>query len=158
MTLICGIDPGTESPGFAVWCTHTGRFTYAAPVPPAFAVDLAVVESGWSHGAMGKVQMWGLGFKAARQLLSVQLNPGVDGAVQRYHLKPDAWRAALGLQANFPKHVCVGRLRLLRYRAYAQAATMWTDDVVEACGVAEGAALLMLQPLKKNRKGLVEVT
>lgn len=146
---VLGIDPSAESPGYAVWDTSTSTILYARDVAPEFACDIAVVESGWCHGKMGKVQMWGLGLDAGWRLCSAL-------AHTKYTIAPKAWRAALGgLPANAPKAVIVARLRVLRYRVYDT--TAWTDDVVEACGVAEATAILLSRPIKKNRTGLKEV-
>lgn len=162
MTLVLGIDPGTESPGFAVWDVGTGtlpsaaapmKLVYAAPKDPPFQVDAIVCESGWPHGPMGKLGMWGLGWRAAWQM-----RDALEGSPSAtcYTIAPKAWRAALGgLPANAPKPVIVARLRLLRYRGYVNA-ERWTDDVLEACGIAEAAALILGRPLR-DREALKEV-
>ena len=186
---VLGIDPGTDSPGFAVWDTDTaygrGAIIWAAPQPPPFACDVVVVEAGWPHGPMGKVQMWGLGFRAAWQMRDC-----LDGSpsARAFTIQPKTWRAALGILSNPPKAVIVARLRELRYKAYVQAASGvdggwtddiearlrelrykaymqaatgvdggWTDDVVEACGIAEATAIVLGRQFKKDRKGLTEV-
>lgn len=148
---LVGIDPGTDSPGFAYRLPiRDGIGVYAMAYSRSdWLVDIAVVECSWPHGPAGKAAMWGLGFRAACQLLSVPLS---SGGV-RYRITPDAWRTALGLPANLPKRVCVARLRL----RYGHATLNETDDVVEARGIAEGASIILARPLKKNRKGLTEV-
>lgn len=149
VTLVLGIDPSAAAPGYAVWCTDSARLIHAATEPPCFPCDVAVVESGWPHGKAGKVQMWGLGLDAGWRLCAA-------AAQDKYTIAPKAWRAALGgLPANAPKDVIVARLRMLRYKAYD--ASTWTDDVVEAAGIAEATAILLARPLKKNRTGLKEI-
>jgi hypothetical protein len=151
--LILGVDPGLESPGFAVWSVVHGQHVYYAAEPPPYPCDVVVVESGWPHGPMGKVQMWGLGFRACMQLLSAPLT--ANGA--RHTIKPKAWRAALGgLPANAPKAVIVARLRQIRYRDVPGIADV-SDDIIEARGIAEATAILLARKFKKDRQGLVEV-
>lgn len=149
---ILGIDPSEEKPGFAVWSTLHNAIIYAGAKPPPFRCDAAVVESGWPHGKAGKVQMWGLGFDAGWRLCAA-------AADELYTIAPKVWRAALGgLPANAPKAVIVARLRELRYRPrHGALVDTWTDDVVEAAGIAEATAIMLARPFKKNRKGLVEV-
>lgn len=168
MTLICGIDPGTESPGFTVIDTSAGFVTWCSDKPPPFAVHAAVVESGWPHGPMGKLAMWGLGFRACMQLLSVHLIPydlhplGALGG--RFKIAPDCWRSALPdrpgqltIQPRQPKTVTVNRLRL-RYNFAPLDAGGPSDDIVESRGICEGAVHVLARKLKKDRKGLVAVT
>jgi hypothetical protein len=154
---ICGIDPGTDSPGFAVWDTVEGRHTYAGRVPPKEPVDVVIVECGWPHGPMGKLALWGLGWRACTQTLSVPLRFAPD-CDQRFKITPDAWRVALGLNPSYPKDVCVNRLRLIRYRNAVIPSAECTADMIEACGVAEGGAVVLARRLKKDRKGLTAVT
>lgn len=152
LSLILGLDPGTESPGFAVWSVLHGMIVYVGRHPPLWPVDAIVTESGWPHGKMGKTQMWGLGWRAAWQTRDC-LDRSPDAAV--YTIAPKAWRAALGgLPANAPKAVIVARLRVLRYR---DVSSDWTDDMVEAAGLAEAGAIILARPFKKDRKGLKEV-
>ena len=150
--LILGLDPGTESPGFAAWSVLHQAIVYAAATPPPWAVDAIVTESGWAHGPMGKTQMWGLGWRAAWQTRDC-LDRSPEAAV--YTIAPKAWRAALGgLPANAPNPIIVARLRILRYRDVSSA---WTDDMVEAAGLAEAGAIVLARNFKKDRKGLTEV-
>lgn len=152
--LICAIDPGLESPGFAVWDTATGRHVYVGASAPGFSVAVAVVESGFI-GRMGLKAMWGLGFRASWQLRDVV-------ASQLYTIRPDGksgWRAALPSRERgfmtfdgLPKDVLVSRLRH-RYQAPAD----WTDDMVEACGIAEAAAAILARPKASQRKALKPV-
>lgn len=166
MTLICGIDPGTESPGFTVIDTVTQQVVWSASTPPPFAVDVAVVESGWAHGPMGKLQMWGLGFRACMQLMSVHLIPydlhPPDALGGRFKITPDCWRTAIpglartGVAQRLPKDVIVNRLRLM-YGLPKLEDGGPSDDVVESRGIAEGAMHVLARKLKKDRKGLVAV-
>jgi hypothetical protein len=149
--LICGIDPGTASPGFAVWETESRRFIHVGRFPWPGQAHAAAVEAGQVHGKAGKLQMWGLGWIACVQMRSVKV---VDESA-RFSVKPDAWRVALGLNPRYPKDVCVNRLRL-RYRHCAPEGA--TDDMIEAMGIAEGSAIILGRPLKKDRKGLTAVT
>lgn len=156
--MVCGVDPSAERPGYAVWSTDpvSGQqaIVWAAVTPPPYPVDVIACESGWAHGPMGKLQMWGLGLDCGWRLRG--LADASPNAVV-YTIAPKAWRAALGgLPANAPKEVIVARLRMLRYRGYVNAES-WTDDVVEACGIAEAAAIILSRLLKKNREELKEV-
>ena len=150
--LILGIDPSAAKPGYAVWSVVHGMIIHAASEPPPYRCDVAVVESGWAHGKMGKVAMWSLGFDAAWRLLDAP-------ADRKFTIAPKAWRAALGgIPANAPKAVIVARLRELRYRPrHGALVDSWTDDVVEACGTAEATAMMLARKFKKDRKGLKEV-
>ncbi len=148
--LILGIDPSGERPGYAVWSVLHQQIVFADVIPPAFVCDAAAVESGWPHGKAGKLQMWGLGLDAGWRLCSAT-------AAAKYTIAPKVWRAALGgLPANAPKPVIVARLRVLRYSGYVNEPS-WTDDVVEAAGIAEATAIMLSRQFKKDRKGLVEV-
>jgi hypothetical protein len=147
--LILGIDPGAN-PGYAVWNNEGGVLIWASTDPPPYPCDVAVVERGFPHGKMGRDGHWGLGFGAGWRLCAAD-------APLKCTIAPKAWRVALGgLPANAPKEVIVARLRLLRYRGYVNAES-WTDDVVEAAGIAEATALILTRTLKKNRKELKEV-
>lgn len=53
---------------------------------------------------------------------------------------------------GLPKDVLVSRLRH-RYQAPAD----WTDDMVEACGIAEAAAAILARPKASQRKALKPV-
>lgn len=158
--LICGIDPGTKSPGFTVIDTITQRVIWSAATPPPYPVDVAVVESGWAHGPMGKLQMWGLGFRACMQLMSVPLLDlaPLHSESARFKITPDCWRTAL---PNFRKGDAAKRLskdvviNLLRQR-YGLTSDA-SDDIVESRGIAEGAMHVLARRLKKDRKGLVAV-
>lgn len=168
--IICGIDPGTKSPGFSVFQTDmhgpgVGQWLWCDDCPPPFLVDMAVVESGWTHGAMGKLAMWGLGFRACMQLMSVRVRPvahSTAGAL-RYTITPDAWRDALPkipgqltIQSRHPKEVTVNRLRI-RYGFAKLEDGGPSDDVVESRGITEGAVHMLARQFKKDRKGLKEV-
>ena len=156
--LICGIDPGLDSPGFAVWDTCAGRHVYVGSSAPTFGVDVAVVESGFI-GRIGKLGMWGLGFRACWQLRDVQTDV-------RYTIRPDGktgWRAALPLKPGSfqtyygnDKAVIVNRLRH-RYQMRNPEDGAWTDDMVEACGIAEAAAAILARPTRRSRQALKPV-
>lgn len=156
--LCLGIDPSAAAPGYAVWSIGPGHLAgiliHAGTEPPIYRCDVAVVERGWTHGAMGKDGHWGLGFDAGWRL-------ALADAPVKYTIRPKAWRAALGILSSPPKAVIVARLRTLRYAHYLQAAPGldggWTDDVVEACGIAEATAILLSRKFKKDRNGLTEV-
>lgn len=169
--LILGIDPGVESPGYAVWDAERQLHVYiGAHCPTALAVDAVAVESGFI-GRMGLKSMWGLGFGAGWRLCeAVVLTTRECGSVlgdRIYTIRPDGktgWRAAL-IQRNsrdfavydgLPKDVLVHRLRH-RYQMRNPEDGAWTDDMVEACGIAEAAAAILARPLAKNRKALKPV-
>lgn len=162
--LICGIDPGSASPGFTVINTATGNVLWSAAAPPPFAVDVAVVESGWAHGPMGKLQMWGLGFRACMQLMSVPLLDlaPLHSESARFKISPDCWRTALpnfrkgDAAKRLSKDVVVNLLRL-RYGLPRAEDGGPSDDIVESRGITEGAMHVLARRLKKDRKGLVAV-
>lgn len=170
MTLVLGIDPGVESPGYAVWDSEQKRHVYVgAHCPTAVAVDAVVVESGFI-GRMGLKSMWGLGFGAGWRLCEAAvLTTHECGSVlggRIYTIRPDGaqgWRAALPVRPGefstfdgLPKDVLVNRLRH-RYQMRNPEDGAWTDDMVEACGIAEAAAAILARPLAKNRKALKAV-
>lgn len=158
--IVGAIDPGADSPGYAVFDSDAGAFTWINDFPPAMACDAWVVESGWI-GKMGRQAMWGLGFNAAWRLMQAsQLSP----APKRFTIRPDGlngWRAALPIRANghtkldgLPKSVIVARLRVRYAAALAGGAT---DDMVEAMGIAEAAAAILARPRAAERKALKPV-
>jgi hypothetical protein len=154
--LILGIDPGVESPGYAVWCSEQQRHVYIGSECPSMRVDCAVVERGFI-GRIGKLGMWGLGFGAGWRICQAS---AIASAC--YSIRPDGktgWRAALPeLPDAFkkydgvPKAVCVARLRV-RYVATSRP----TDDMIEACGIAEAAAAILARPKASQRKALKPV-
>lgn len=154
MTLILGIDPGVESPGYAVFCTKQQRHVYVGATPPGHC-NVAVVERGFI-GRIGKLGMWGLGFGAGWRLAREVERHGCDA----YSIRPDGktgWRAALPLKPGSfqtydgkDKAVIVNRLR----HRYGLSPSEHTDDMVEACGIAEAAAAILARPKASQRKAL----
>lgn len=166
MTFVLGIDPGVESPGYAVWCTEQQRHVYVGSEPPPQATCVtcaaAVVERGFI-GRIGRLGMWGLGFGAAWRLSAVTFG---GHSVRAYTIRPDGksgWRAALPVRPGefntfdgLPKDVVVNRLRH-RYQMRNPEDGAWTDDMVEACGIAEAAAAILARPKASQRKALKPV-
>lgn len=126
--LILGIDPsGTTGHGYAAWCTERGYLWSGLTLPPGAVFDHAVVEGPW-RGPMGGIAMWGLGFDASWRLCEVL-------ATRKFILCPKEWRTEWGLDGK-PKSVIVARLR----RDLKLQGEGWTDDMVEAAGLAGGWA------------------
>jgi hypothetical protein len=159
MIKVLGIDPGADSPGYAVWNAWEERHTYVgAECPSTEMFDVVVVESGWV-GKMGRQAMWGLGFNAGWRIY--QASSLIDLA---YTIRPDGpngWRSALPVRLSYhakldglPKAVIVARLRV-RYGVTAPAGA--TDDMIEAMGIAEAAAAILARPLAKQRRALRKV-
>lgn len=159
--LVCGHDPGASGCGFSVWSIEANVPIYIGVEPPNFAVDVAVVESGFV-GKMGRKTMWGLGFAAASGLLAVD-------AAERFTIRPDGpngWRAALPPRPDLPPFarfaqfdglpgdVIVNRLRA-RYGLHDLS--RHTEHEVEAVGIAEAAAAILQRPKASARRALVKV-
>lgn len=144
--LVAGIDPAaTTGAGYAEF---DGARLSAFLTPPDWRYDAAAVEGPWP-GKMGKVQMWSLGFTAARSILGVN-------AERKFILTPKVWRAQWPdtLSTALPKDVIVGRLRRDIVRAgYASQAEVetWTDDMVEAGGIAVALWRLLTTPGPKGK-------
>lgn len=166
--LVCGHDPGASGCGYSVWSIEANAPIYIGAEPPKFAVDVAVVESGFI-GKMGKKAMWGLGFSAGAALAWMHAQHtfkfGCD--LQCFTIRPDGrlgWRAALPERAGFkqfdglPGDVIVNRLRA-RYdlSAVPGAFDYHTEHEVEAVGIAEAAAAILQRPKASARRALVKV-
>lgn len=168
--LILGIDPGVESPGYAVWCTAQKRHVYVGSrLPVEQYWHAAVVESGFI-GRIGKLGMWGLGFGAGWRLYEAYAE---RPPAALYKIRPDGkagWRAALPPKpGTFQEYdgctgdVIVNRLRhRYEFRSCEAEAQFdgvpWqTDDMVEACGIAEAAAAILSRPKASQRKALKPV-
>lgn len=147
-----GIDPSsTTGAGYAVF---DGVALTAYDAAPSYALDerlgvnAAAVEGPWP-GKMGKVQMWTLGFDACRRIMPVR-------AERKFILTPKVWRAQWPdtLSPALPKDVIVGRLRRdivrLRFASGVDVAA-WTDDMVEAGGIAVALWRLLTTPGPKGK-------
>lgn len=146
-SLVVGIDPSAERPGYAV-CRDDGTLVYASVDPPPLTEPAAwaVVEGPWI-GRMGKLQMWGLGADAGWRLRGVS-------AMNHAILRPKDWRSEWGYGAGLPKDVIVARLRRDLERSGRYEAG-WTDDVVEACGIAIAFARKLQRGAKLPKYALV---
>lgn len=158
--LVAGIDPAaTTGAGYAEF---DGARLSAFLTPPDWRYDAAAVEGPWP-GKMGKVQMWSLGFTAARAILAVK-------AERKFILTPKVWRAQWPCLVGggpwdqlpqparavlpLPKDVIVGRLRRDIVRlgfASGEAVSAWTDDMVEAGGIAVALWRLLTTPGPKGK-------
>lgn len=161
------IDPGAESPGYAIFDSELDCHTYVGrerPIRANVPYDVVVVESGFV-GRIGRQGMWGLGFGAAWRAAAASFN----GSLPTYTIRPDGksgWRAALierpGCFKQYdgpPKAVVISRLRD-RYNAMSRddrRTEDWTDDMVEACGGSEAAAAILARPKASQRKALKPV-
>lgn len=157
------IDPGAESPGYAIFDSKLDCHTYVGRVCPApradiIPYDVVVVESGFV-GRIGRQGMWGLGFGAAWRAAAASFN----GALPTYTIRPDGksgWRAALPLKPGSfqtydgkDKATIVNRLR----HRYGLSPSEHTDDMAEACGGSEAAAAILARPKASQRKALKPV-
>jgi hypothetical protein len=172
--IVLGLDPGQESPGYAVWDSDQRRHLYVGATCPDYTeVHAVVVESGFI-GRIGKLGMWGLGFGAGWRLHEAScllFGVNTEAPPPCFSIRPDGatgWRAALpareGLHKQLdglPKDVVVARLRVRYQRSAPQGA--WdqlphaTDDMIEAMGIAEAAAAILARPKAKDRRALKAV-
>lgn len=166
--LICGHDPGASGCGYSVWSIEANAPIYIGTEPPNFAVDVAVVESGFI-GKMGRKAMWGLGFSAGAALAWMHAQHAFKFGrdLQCFTIRPDGpngWRAALPARPDLPAaqrfaqydglpgDVIVARLRV-RYGLGPEH----TEHEIEAVGIAEAAAAILQRPKAGQRKALVKV-
>ncbi len=145
--MIVGIDPGNAAPGYCV-LTSSGTIAYAGvTLPDLFPVDAVAVEGQWTSGRgggrrIGVMSMAALAFDAGLRL-------GLVPAQRRFKLPPKVWRDVLWTGGGaLPKSVVVARLR----RDVPGVDAAWTDDVVEACGIAYALRALLAGPAKVIRK------
>lgn len=166
--MVLGLDPGQESPGYAVFDSDAGQHIYVGSDPPPRGLlnglTALVVESGYI-GRMGLKSMWGLGFCAGAQL-SYQFARcayQIGYTPPCFTIRPDGklgWRAALPDRPGFkqfdglPKDVIVARLRV-RYGEPDERFT--SDDMIEAMGIAEAAAAILARPKAAQRRALKAV-
>lgn len=144
MTLVGGIDPGNAAPGYAVWSTEHQAIVYASVDPWSPMVAHTAVEGQWAAARgskrIGVMSMAALAFDAGLRL-------GLVPTTYRYRLPPKVWRGVFGWD-GLPKAVIVSRLR----RDLVGGGDGWTDDVVEACGIAKALAMLLDGPASGLRK------
>lgn len=144
--MIVGIDPGNAAPGYCI--LQGGVIAYAGVTLPdlrQFVVEACAVEGQWSAARGGRrigvMSMAALAFDAGLRL-------GLVPAQRRFKLPPKVWRDALWPSGGaLPKSVVVARLR-----RDLSAPAAWTDDVVEACGIAHALARLLNGPPKALKK------